>query len=69
MSDNQELKVGDWVEVVVDLKEMERQYQEFFIKPHNYFSKITKISGDFLFLEKVSITFPFIKEEIKKVEL
>lgn len=69
MTNKQNLKIGDWVEVMVDLTEMERTYEEFFITPHQYFSKISKINGSFFFLENISATFPFVEEEIKKVEL
>lgn len=71
MPDNIEL--GDWVEIIIDLEELEREFDILFKKPHQYFSQVTDMvtnsDGNVYQLESISESFYLLKEEIKKVEL
>lgn len=72
MPDNIEL--GDWVEVIVDLKELELEFDVLFKKPYQYFSQVTDIhnnggDGNIYQLKSISESFYLLEKEIKKVEL
>ena len=72
MPDNIEL--GDWVEIIIDLEELEREFDILFKKPHQYFSQVTDIhnnvgNGNVYQLKSISEFFYLLEKEIKKVEL